>query len=289
MFHAMKRLPTAALLAAALAVGCARGFNYVGPGPRYAGGQPRAAGTGTVARAAADPRVIRVVTFNVYHATRVDSSIALLRQTAELQDADVLALQETDAPATARIAQALGMAYVYYPATRHPRYHRDFGNAVLSRWPIVADQKVVLPHLGRFRRTARTATAVTIALGGTAVRVYSVHLGTKGEIGPRARRNQVRAVLDDAAPHPYVIVLGDMNSHGIGESLQAAGYAWPTAHNPRTLAFGNWDHVFLKGLAPANRRPSGVVADSRTASDHRAVWVLVAPPAPPPRGAASGQ
>jgi endonuclease/exonuclease/phosphatase family metal-dependent hydrolase len=269
---------TAALVGAAVLGGCARGVNYLRPdGPRYAGGvlHPIRAGSGGGAA-----RAIRLVTFNVQWAAQVDSTIALLGQTPELEGADVVALQEVDAAACERIARALDMRYVYYPATRHPKFHRDFGNAVLTRWPIVADRKVLLPHLGRFRRTVRAATAATVLVDGAAIRVYSAHLGMVTEVSPGGKRDQVRAILADAAAHSRVIVMGDMNSHGIGETFRSAGYTWPTERNPRTLQWGNWDHVFVKGIVPADRA-TGVVTDNRRASDHRAVWARVAaPPAP---------
>jgi endonuclease/exonuclease/phosphatase family metal-dependent hydrolase len=170
------------------------------------------------------------------------------------------------------------MRYVYYPATQHPKFGRDFGNAVLTRWPIVADRKLVLPHLGRWRQTARTATAATITVDGQVIRIYSAHLGTPAEIGPGSKRDQVQSILADAAAYPHVIILGDMNSHRIGDAVRGAGYQWPTEHNPNTLTFGNWDHVFLKGIALALGSAVGVVTDNRRASDHRAVWTLIASP-----------
>jgi endonuclease/exonuclease/phosphatase family metal-dependent hydrolase/membrane-associated phospholipid phosphatase len=223
---------------------------------------------------------MRVVTFNTRHAVEIDSTIALLRDTPALQRADIVALQEVDAAATERIARSLGMEYVYYPATRHPKFGRDFGNAILTRWPIVEDRKLLLPHLGRFRHTVRTVTAVTITVNGNAVRVYSAHLGTAAEIGPRQKREQMQVIVDDAAAHARVVVLGDMNGHGVGKVLRAAGYQWPTEHNPKTISFGNWDHVFLKGIALAHDGAIGVVRDSRRASDHRAVWAVIAVASP---------
>jgi endonuclease/exonuclease/phosphatase family metal-dependent hydrolase len=67
-----------------------------------------------------------------------------------------------------------------------------------------------------------------------------------------------------------------MNSHGVGREFRAAGYAWPTEHNPRTTHSWNWDHVFLKGLEPRDTASAGVVRDNRHASDHRPVWAEVA-------------
>jgi endonuclease/exonuclease/phosphatase family metal-dependent hydrolase len=137
---------------------------------------------------------------------------------------------------------------------------------------------VLLPHLGRFRKTARTATAASLLVAGDTLRVYSAHLGTMAEISPQAKRDQAAAILADAALHPLVAILGDMNSYGIGRAFAGAGFAWVTEHNPKTFAIGRWDHVFLKGVTLANATATGVVADNRGASDHRPVWALIAPP-----------
>lgn len=55
------------------------------------------------------------------------------------------------AEGTKSIARALDMSYIYYPAIFRHRSAKDFGNAVLSRWPIISDAKIVLPHVSRFR------------------------------------------------------------------------------------------------------------------------------------------
>jgi len=67
-----------------------------------------------------------------------------------------------------------------------------------------------------------------------------------------------------------------MNSRGIGKEFRAAGFLWPTEHNPRTHLVFNWDHVFLKGFAHTDG--AGVVSDTLGASDHRPVWTLVSVP-----------
>jgi endonuclease/exonuclease/phosphatase family metal-dependent hydrolase len=258
------------VLAALLALGC-RSFNYASPsGPRYAVSEPPPPVPQTVSPDGVDS--IRVVTFNVKFARHIDQAITLLRSTAALQNADIITLQEMDETGTRRIAEALAMSYVYYPATIE--HSRDFGNAILSRGPIVADEKIVLPHLARFVGTQRIATAATITVRGVPLRVYSVHLATRMEIGPGSRRDQVHAVLADAAAYPRVVIGGDMNSRGIGRTFRGAGFLWPTERNPRTHFLGNWDHIFLKGLAPGDSLGTGVARDTIGASDHRPVWAL---------------
>jgi endonuclease/exonuclease/phosphatase family metal-dependent hydrolase len=263
------RRPAALLLVIGLLAGCRTGRNYRDPaGPRYAGAPDPAP-----ARAATD--TLRVVSFNIEYALRVDSAIAILRSEPALRDADVVLLQEMDGAATRRVAEALGMWYAYYPAIYRLRTRRDFGNAVLSRWPIVEDAKLVLPHVSRYGRTQRTATAATIRVGERLVRVYSTHLGTLADVGGGARRDQLRAILDDAARFPRAIVGGDMNSAGVGDVAAAKGFTWPTERGPRTTRLGRWDHIFVKGLASPDSAAAGTIADVRGVSDHVPVWARV--------------
>jgi endonuclease/exonuclease/phosphatase family metal-dependent hydrolase len=191
-----------------------------------------------------------------------------------LRGADVLLLQEMHEESTRRIAAALGLGYVYYPAIFHYRTNRHMGNAVLSRWPIVEDRKIVLPHVSRFVRTQRIATAATIRVGDLLVRVYSTHLGTMGDVAPEARRDQLRAILADADRYARVVIGGDMNDVAVGQVAREKGYAWPTERGPPTTSLGRVDHIFLKGLAAPDSSAAGTVLDVGGASDHLAVWAV---------------
>ena len=261
---------TRLLLVLLVLPGCRTGRNYPGAdGPRYAGGS----GTQSVGESAGT-KTLRVVSFNIEFALRVDSAISLLARDPALRGADVVLLQEMNEDATRRVAEALGMWYVYYPAIFHLRTKRHVGNAVLTRWPIVEDRKVLLPHRGRFARTQRTATAATIRIGRTLVRVYSTHLGTMTDVEPASRRDQLRAILADAAPYPQVILGGDMNDVSVGRVARDEGYSWPTERGPDTAWLGRLDHIFFKGLASPDSAAAGTVLNVRTASDHLPVWAV---------------
>jgi endonuclease/exonuclease/phosphatase family metal-dependent hydrolase len=263
-------LRCAAIIALVIAGGCRTGRDYPSAaGPRYAG-VPH----GTAAESRPYTGALRIVSFNIEFARRIDGAIALLASDPALRGADVMLLQEMDAAGTQRVASALGMWYVYYPAIFHRRTGRDFGNAVLSRWPIVDDAKLMLPHPSRYARTHRSATAATLRVGALRVRVYSTHLGTIADVGSDRRRDQLRAILADAANHPLVIIGGDLNDATAGLVAQEAGYAWPTRHGPPTARFGRWDHIFLKGLESPDTMASGTVVDARRVSDHRPVWAI---------------
>jgi endonuclease/exonuclease/phosphatase family metal-dependent hydrolase len=259
-----------AVLAIVLTAACRTGHNYVDPaGPRYAGGD------------AADPVVdggvttLRVVTFNIEHAREIESATALLRDDPDLRHADMILLQEMDAPGVRRIALELALEYVYYPAIYHFREGNDFGNAILSRWPIVDDEKIVLPYVALATGIQRIAAAATLCVAGSAVRVYSIHLGTLAEILPGERRSQLRAVLADAADHARVIVGGDLNDVDVGRVASAGGFDWPTRRGRRTATLGRWDHIFSRGLVPATGESTGTVLDNRGSSDHRPVWTVL--------------
>jgi len=254
------------------ATGCRAVLNYRSPlGPRYAADLPAAVAEGAPTSGGG---TVRVVTYNVQWGRHVDRAIHVLQTRAPLPDADIIVLQEMDADGTRRIADALGMAWVYYPAAVHPKRGRDFGNAVLSRWPIVADEKLMLPHIGGLRHAQRIATAATVLVGPVAVRVYSTHLGTPSDIRPSKRRDQARAILANAAAYPLVIIAGDMNSHGIGREFRSGGFLWPTEHNGFTTAVFNWDHIFLRGFTAPDRAAAGIVRDTLGTSDHDPVWAV---------------
>ena len=256
--------------------GCRAVSNYQDPfWPRYAG--TPTAHTTSAPSVDGKNRTLKVVTYNVQWAKHIDRAINVLTHREQLTNADIVVLQEMDPEGTRRIADALGMQWIYYPSAIHPKRGLDFGNAVLSRWPIVDDRKVILPHIAGMRHAQRIATAATVLVDSTPVRIYSAHLGTPSDIRPSKRRDQARTIVADAAKYPLVIVAGDMNSHGIGKDFVADGFRWPTEHNGFTTAFFNWDHVFLKGFAapPPDVKLAGVVRDTLGTSDHDPVWAVV--------------
>jgi len=268
---------------AALTACAAAKVNYTDPaGPRFAGG---------VATSPEGETALRVASLNVSMGSHLPEVIALLQSSSELELADLVLLQEVDSVSVRTIADALEMAWVYYPATLHPKSQRDYGNAVLSRHPILADQKIPLPYLARGRRTARAAVAATVEVHGQPVRVYSLHLATVIGNTPSQRYEQLRTVLSDADRYPAAIIGGDFNDEAVPELALPHGFSWPTRNLPATNAFWTFDHILVKGLPGVRTASTGVVHDTLGASDHRPVWLELArvPQASTPlAGAAAG-
>jgi endonuclease/exonuclease/phosphatase family metal-dependent hydrolase len=265
----MRRLTLALLVGAVFASSCITARNYPpSEVPRYAGEPP------PHLLNAAPSDTIKVVSFNVEYSLQIDSALKVLVTDHALRGVDIVLLQEMDGPSARYIARELGMWYVYYPATHHFLHQRDLGNAVLSRWPIVADARIELPHNARVWRTARSATAATIRVGAVEIRVYSTHLGTYANVTNEQRRAQLETILKDAVTYPRVILGGDMNDPAVGQLAADEGYLWPTREGAATATIGRLDHIFFKGLFIPHGTASGTVLDVRNASDHRPVWAI---------------
>jgi endonuclease/exonuclease/phosphatase (EEP) superfamily protein YafD len=259
---------------------CALATNYEDPeGPRYAGDFVLAPPT-------AGPR-LRVVTYNLALGEEVDTAIAAL-STPPLAQADVVLMQEMDAAGVERIARALGLRYVYYPAFVQ-KDGDDFGNAVLTPWPLLSDRKVLLPHYDPYVHSRRAAVLAVVELAGQRAVVASTHVATLGT-GLGARLDQSDALCDalEAAAAESGATLrfvgGDFNTPDLGAGGQLVelfverGYAWASEGAGTTVdwALGSLtsDFVFARGADALARG----VDTGDTGTDHRPVWVEFAWP-----------
>ncbi len=176
-----------------------------------------------------------VVSFNVHYGYATGDIVPTLRANA-MADADVFLLQESNERTAREVAVALGLAYVYYPATVHPTSRDLFGVAILSRWPITAHRKILLPDHSYFDAARKAAMIAVVEVEGVPVRVVTVHL--QSGMLARGYTAQLRSLLDcvardvcegDKAPTPLprakaLVIGGDFNTwnSGLGDRLAAA-------------------------------------------------------------------
>jgi endonuclease/exonuclease/phosphatase family metal-dependent hydrolase len=199
---------------------------------------------------------------------------SVVERERHLHGADVLALQEADEAAVERLASH-GFGFAYYASARHPGSGRNFGPAVLSRWPILDHAKVVLPGSATGRALLRIAVRTTLEVHGFRLRCYNVHFSTLWEMNPRGQDAQATAVVEDAASSPEpVLVIGDLNRRGVARVFERAGYQWLTRDIGSTHYVWSFDHIFARGMAPA-RVQAGVLASGLEGSDHKAVFTEV--------------
>jgi endonuclease/exonuclease/phosphatase family metal-dependent hydrolase len=188
------------------------------------------------------PIPVRLVTFNIHHGVGDDGRHDLPRLATVLAaaDADVISLQEVDRHFGDRsenvdqallLSRALDMQLAWGPALDEPRPggrpRGEYGNALLSRLPILVSDVHRLPGGGEPRCALRTM----IELDGGALWVTTTHLSRKG--GDRAA--QVAALADlHTGPMETGVVVGDFNASPDAPELatlrQRFGDAWELAN-----------------------------------------------------------
>jgi endonuclease/exonuclease/phosphatase family metal-dependent hydrolase len=251
--------------------------NYLDPNaPFYAG---------NYAAGRADPCVetITVVSYNIGYALNIDRAIEDIRQIRSQRGLDILLLQEMDEPGMEQIARALQLNYIYYPAAVESTYRKDFGNAVLSSWPIIDSQKLILPHISFSNRMKRVVTRTTIRIHDETILAYSIHTEPIFTL-PRFKEDQCTYLLRDLDPKTRrVVVGGDFNSFSqrgidkIDTLYRHAGFERASKGTGHT--FVRWgfkmspDHIFTKGFVVKEK---GRLPEA-TASDHLPIWVTIMP------------
>jgi endonuclease/exonuclease/phosphatase (EEP) superfamily protein YafD len=226
---------------------------------------------------------LTVVTFNINHGLEVAEAIEAFESSRRLRQAGIVLLQEMDEVGTEDMAKALRYNYVYFPASVS-RYDRNFGNAILSRWPLNDARKLLLPHQHPVNQVLRIAVRATVDLGDLDVFTYSVHTETYTVPVPH-RKAQIAAIVDDIGPgQSSIIVGGDFNTVS-GRSIKRMVGQFATIKLRRPSAGAGptvtklgirpsaADHIFTRGFCRVGRGKEEVTR----VSDHFPVWVRLMP------------
>jgi endonuclease/exonuclease/phosphatase family metal-dependent hydrolase len=233
---------------------------------------------------------MRAVTFNIHHGVGINDQLDLDRvaQTIEALRPDVIGLQEVDRRFGERsnfvdqprvLAQRLGMRLAYGPAlnldplhTGEPR--RRYGNAVLSRYPIVSRNNVLLPKTAAVEQ--RALLRARVDLGDRLLDIYTTHLEAHD---PGQRALQAGAVATTFAYRDgRCLLLADLNARPDGVEMAAIAAvlddAWSVGTGrgltyPATNPTRRIDVV----LHSADMVPTAASVIATTVSDHRPVIV----------------
>ncbi|MEX0748131.1 MAG: endonuclease/exonuclease/phosphatase family protein [Rhodothermales bacterium] len=245
----------------------------------------------------AEGRRVRVMTFNIHHGETMDGQVDLasIADVIRSSDADIVGLQEVDrhwsdrsafADQLAALAELLDMYAVWgpiynLPSAEHGRPNREYGLAIVSRFPVVEGENFELtrlPSIGTdpVRTVLPGFPAATLDLDGIHLHVYNVHLDYRSD--PALRRLQAEEVIArvEQTSGPKVLI-GDFNAPPEGPELapirerlrdawdvagRGDGYTFPADAPDRRI-----DHVYVTGGI-------GVVSvdvPETVASDHRPV------------------
>ncbi len=247
-----------------------------------------------------------VMTYNIKagNAQRLNQTgdpYAGLQRVANLihqHDPDIVALQEVDRfmprsqhiDQPAWLAEALGRSFAYSPSfiqNETPHGRPQYGNAILSRYPIVAPyhhhlfhRAWLLPGESAWVMEPRSMLEAQIDMDGRRLAVYSLHLSTTAD-QQAFQLDEIGRIL--AQVDMPQVVMGDFNTslafrmmkvlcEGRVHALSAAGlpaaaqYTFPEGRNARSAI----DHIITSPTFQLVE--AAVIVDEEGVSDHNPVW-----------------
>lgn len=158
---------------------------------------------------------LRVATWNIHHARGLDDRVDIARIADELRglDADFVLLQEVDVGVRrtdgvdipAELARMLGMHAAF--AKNIPYQGGEYGNAILSRWPIVEQHN---RHYEMLRPgEQRGLLTVTVEGPSGSLAIGCTHVDSRKDDAERL--HSVPAILATVGARQLVAVGGDYN------------------------------------------------------------------------------
>ncbi|MFC5446870.1 endonuclease/exonuclease/phosphatase family protein [Paenibacillus aestuarii] len=174
----------------------------------------------------ATPASFTIMTFNIHHGEGLDGKVNLYRiaDLLKQQHADVIALQEVDryrlrsgfVDQAGELAALLGMHVVFSPSLTYSI--GEYGNAILSRYPIELTSRTPLPG----DQEPRSLLTATIRIGNADIQIANTHLG----LSAHDRSVQLTACAQTLTgiQGPLVIV-GDFNTPSAPQQLAARLHA----------------------------------------------------------------
>lgn len=231
----------------------------------------------------------RVMTYNVHGCVGMDGKLMPERiaRVIARHDVDAICLQELDVQRkrsrgidqAAFIAEKLQMKHYF-----HPSYcieDEQYGNAILSRYPIRLLKMGSLPKLGSSKQfEPRGVLWVELNLGSTNIQILNTHLS----IWPRERLYQTRALLGDWIGDAWnkqpLLLCGDFNASPGSASYRLLNHKFKDAqkklknHRPGKTWWSphpitRIDHIFMNPYFDVVKITVPETVLECSASDHR--------------------
>ncbi|MDA3647776.1 endonuclease/exonuclease/phosphatase family protein [Saccharopolyspora indica] len=237
------------------------------------------------------PRQLTVATFNIKHGAGMDDVLDLERTAGvvEKSGADVIGLQEVDrhwsdrsdfADQAGWLARRLGMHVAYGanldldPANPgEPR--RQYGTAILSRFPILDSRNTLLPRAEQGEQ--RGLLEARINVRGKKMLFLNTHLQHSSSAERSEQVAAINAIIDGR--NLPTVLTGDLNATPeapeIAELTERLADTWPTAGRGDGFTFDAAKPTMRIDYVLASREIDAHRAEviSTTVSDHRPVVV----------------
>lgn len=237
------------------------------------------------------PGRVRVLSYNIHHAEGVDGKLDLERIAKVIRDAkpDLVALQEVDrntkrtnnVDQAQQLAELTGMHYVFGPNI--DLQGGQYGNAVLSRWPIVQHQNHLLPCLNNGEQRGVIDTLIKLPHGP--IRLLATHLDHRSDNAERMASIKLLSLEDESTPKEMradnlkdipALLVGDLNSDWDSEVFRTALQHWtlpqtePMPTIPVDIPTKQIDFILYRPVGAWRAVGTNVIAET-IASDHRPI------------------
>ncbi|SET96346.1 Metal-dependent hydrolase, endonuclease/exonuclease/phosphatase family [Myxococcus fulvus] len=240
-------------------------------------------------------RLLKFMTWNIHHGVGLDENLNLQRITntllasgahfAGFQDVDRHWSPRSECQDQPALLQQQTGWFMRYSASldTHAQhcnalYRRQYGNLLLSRYPILSDSIGYLYQADDYER--RSVLGAEVSIGGTRFTIFSSHLqhgaGSMPETIRAFQAHTLTAFINDYGGTGPKILMADLNDFENASSLSSVRNTmqdtWFAAGNPSAVRI---DYIFTTHNLPVAR----AIKVLSNASDHDAVmsWVSLDP------------
>lgn len=236
----------------------------------------------------AEPVRLRVLSYNLHHCEGLDGKLDLERIAGVIRavEPDLVALQEVDrgAKRTGSVDQPAELARLTKMQVAFggniDLQGGQYGNAVLSRFPIVRHKNHLLPNVGGGEQRGVLEVEVELKDAAEHLLFFATHLDHRRDDGQRIASAQAINELALAQAKLPALLAGDLNATPESKTLAEFARQWAIASDKPLFTF------------PANRPTQQIdfvlfrprdrwkvvevkVVDEAVASDHRPIFAVL--------------
>lgn len=235
-----------------------------------------------------EPLQVRVLSYNIHHGEGVDGRLDLPRVAGVIRSVkpDLVALQEVDQKTArtglvdqpAELARLTALEVVFGSNLRVQG--GDYGNAVLSRWPIARHQNHLLPSLGGGEQRGVLEVEVSLPAGRGALTLLATHFDFRPDNAERLASVAAIEKLVGSPPQLLALLAGDLNAVPGSVAIRSLAEHWSSASkaeqptSPSVKPRRQIDYVWFR----PNERWRLVevrVLPEEVASDHRPILAVL--------------